>query len=97
MGANYSYGRIAKAICGRCSMKKNYSELSSDPNVPELRVCGDCKDQLDPYRLAPRQPDAFILRKPRPDLPLNDIPDYIVDSAGNRISTDAGTPILDTP
>lgn len=94
MPANYSYGRVAIAICGRCSFKKPYAELSSDPNVPELRVCKDCKDELDPYRLPPRQPDAFILRKPRPDLPLNDIPNYIIDSAGNVISTQAGTPIL---
>ena len=78
-------------------MKKRYNELSADSNVPELRVCKDCKDELDPYRLAARQPDAFILRKPRPDLPLNDIPNYILDGAGNAISTGAGNPILDTP
>lgn len=78
-------------------MKKSYAELSSDPNVPELRVCRDCKDQLDPYRLAPRQPDAFILRKPRPDLPLNDVPHYILDENGIYIDADTGLPIVGTP
>ena len=77
MGTVYSSGRIAKAICGRCSFKKDYQELSPDPNVPGLRVCCDCKDQLDPYRLPPRQPDAFVLRHPRPDTPLIP-PPYVV-------------------
>lgn len=94
MPANYSYGRVAIAICGRCSFKKPYSELSSDSNVPELRVCKDCKDELDPYRLPPRQPDAFILRKPRPDLPLNDLPNYILDENGIYVDANTGLPIL---
>lgn len=69
---SYSSGRIAIAICGRCSTKHNYQELSSDPNVPGLRVCNDCKDHLDPYRLSPRQPDNFTLRYPRPDKNLSE-------------------------
>lgn len=97
MAGNYSYGRIAIAICGRCSLKKKYSELSSDPNVSELRVCGDCKDELDPYRLPTRQPDSFVLRKPRPDLPLNDLPNYVLDNNGVYIDADTGLPILDIP
>lgn len=65
-----SSGRIAIAICGRCSCKKNYQELSPDPNVPELMVCGECRDEFDPYRLPARQPDAFVLSRPRPDSDL---------------------------
>ncbi len=72
----FSSGRLAIAICARCSLKKPYRELSADPNVPGLRVCAGCKDKLDPYRLPPRQPDAFVLRYPRPDSPL-DTPLYI--------------------
>ena len=75
-------------------MKKKYTELSSDPNVPELRVCCDCKDHLDPYRLPTRQPDSFVLRKPRPDLPLNDAPNYILDENGTYIDTDTGLPLV---
>ncbi len=97
MTANFSYGRIAIAICGRCSFKFPYSELSADPNVNELRVCRDCKDELDPYRLPARQPDSFVLRKPRPDLPLDDVPNYILDENGIYIDVNTGLPILDTP
>ena len=66
----FSSGRAAIAICARCSCKMPYRKLSSDPNVPGLRVCKGCKDKLDPYRLPPRQPDAFVLKWPRPDVPL---------------------------
>lgn len=78
-------------------MKKKYSELCSDPNVTELRVCVDCKDELDPYRLPARQPDAFVLRKPRPDVSLDDVPDYIIDENGIYIDAETGLPILDIP
>ena len=81
----FSSGRLAIAICGRCSLKKPYLTLSSDPNVPGLRVCGDCKDKRDPYRLPPRQPDAFVLRYPRPDVQINDLPNYISTEAGDII------------
>lgn len=67
MSGGFSSGKLAIAICGRCSFKVPYMALSSDPNAPGLKVCGDCKDQLDPYRLAARAPDNFILRNPRPD------------------------------
>lgn len=67
MAGGFSSGRAAIAICGRCSEKKPYLELSPDPNSPGLRVCCECKDQLDPYRLPPRQPDSFTLKAPRPD------------------------------
>ena len=74
MGNSFAAGRIAIAICGRCSCKMPYLKLSSDPNYPGLRVCKGCKDQLDPYKLAPRQPDSYVLQYPRPDLPLDDVP-----------------------
>lgn len=86
MSGMYSSGQIAKAICGRCSSKVSYRALSSDPNVPGLRVCVDCKDELDPYRLAPRQPDAFALMFPRPDRPLNDLPNYFISDDGLEVN-----------
>ena len=49
-------------------MKKKYSELRPDGNIPGLRVCGNgCSDQFDPYRLPAIQPDRIALRFPRPD------------------------------
>ena len=62
-----------------------YRALSNDPNVPGLRVCRGCKDKLDPYRLPPRQPDAFVLRHPRPDVPISDLPLYISTEQGDII------------
>jgi hypothetical protein len=68
--AGFSSGRIAIAICGRCSFKYPYRELRPDGNSPGLRVCKDCRDNIDPYRLAPRPSDNYILKNPRPDTPL---------------------------
>lgn len=66
----FSSGRIAIAICDRCSFQYPYQELRPDGNSPGLRVCKPCRDVLDPYRLPPRQPDTYILQYPRPDTPL---------------------------
>lgn len=63
-------GRLSKAICDRCCMKFDYLQLSADPNYKSLRVCCDCKDKLDPYKLPPIPADAIALKYPRPDTPL---------------------------
>lgn len=65
-----SSGRASIAVCDRCSMKVSYQSLRPDPNYQGLRVCGECVDQKDPYRLPPRQPDNYTLQYPRPDTPL---------------------------
>jgi len=67
MSTKYSAGSIAIAICDRCRMKHPYNKLMADGNSPGLRVCKECRDNIDPYKLAPRQPEAFTLRYPRPD------------------------------
>lgn len=59
------------AICGRCSTKVPYRSLRSDSNYPALKVCGDCWDELDPYRLPARQTENISLQYPRPDVGLN--------------------------
>jgi hypothetical protein len=43
-----------------------YLNLMKDGNSPGLRVCQECWDMRDPYRLPPLQPDAFALQYPRP-------------------------------
>ena len=56
------------AICDRCKMKRAYSDIVQDGNIPALRVCiYGCSDQFDPYRLPARQPEKITIRFPRPD------------------------------
>jgi hypothetical protein len=71
------------AVCARCSRKMSLDELFSDPNSPGLRVCREDLDQLDPYRLPPRQPDNITLPFVRPDLPLNTDPAGLVTEDDN--------------
>jgi hypothetical protein len=72
------------AICGRCSRKMLLSELSPDPNYPGLMVCGEDRDEYDPYRLAPRRPDQIVLPFNRPDTPINTHPAGVIQEAGNE-------------
>ena len=57
-------------ICSRCSLKFPLEELHADPNSPGLRVCKDDLDQIDPWRLGPRESDQITLEWPRPDVKL---------------------------
>lgn len=61
-------------LCARCSRKFPLAKLSPDPNSPGLMVCAKDKDEFDPYRKAPRQPDQIILPFVRPDTGLADLP-----------------------
>lgn len=62
--------RLSVAICGRCSLKFPIDELIPDLNSPGLLVCRDDADDLDPYRLPPRETEDITITMPRPDLPL---------------------------
>lgn len=57
----------AVALCDRCHVKVPYSTLVADGNSPGLRVCPECSDRLDPWRLPARQSEDITLRYPRPD------------------------------
>jgi hypothetical protein len=70
-------------LCARCSRKMSLDQLFSDPNSPGLRVCKEDLDELDPYRLPPRQPDNITLPFVRPDLPLTTNPAGIVTEDDN--------------
>ena len=74
---------IGIGLCARCSRKMSLTELFSDPNSPGLRVCREDLDQLDPYRLPPRQPDNITLPFVRPDAPLNTDPSGLVTEDDN--------------
>jgi len=55
-------------ICDRCHMKRPYSDMRPDGNIPAIKVCSEsCSDQWDPYRLPARQPEKITIRFPRPD------------------------------
>jgi len=70
-------------LCDRCSRKMSLTQLMSDPNSPGLRVCREDLDQLDPYRLPPRQSDQITLPFVRPDAPLYSNPDGLVTEDDN--------------
>lgn len=70
-------------VCDRCSRKFSLTELMSDPNSPGLRVCREDLDQLDPYRLPPRQPDTITLPFVRPDTPIGTDPAGLVTEDDN--------------
>ena len=74
---------IGIGICDRCSRKVSLTELMSDPNSPGLRVCREDLDQLDPYRLPPRQPDTITLPFVRPDTPIGTDPAGLVTEDDN--------------
>ena len=59
-------------------MKRAYSDIRPDGNIPGIRVCGQgCSDQFDPYRLPARQPERISLRFPRPDADIAEQQDAI--------------------
>lgn len=71
-------------VCDRCRRKMSLDVLYSDPNSPGLRVCREDLDNLDPYRLPPRQPDQIVLPFVRPDAPLYSDPDGLVTEDDNN-------------
>lgn len=60
-------GSAAIAVCDRCNKKVYLDDLKPDGNSPGLRVCSDCWDVKDPWRLPPRKTEDISLRYPRPD------------------------------
>ncbi len=73
-----SDGKVSIAICDRCCFKVPYQCLKSDPNYKGLKVCPDCIDKKNGWLLPPIRPDAFALKKPRPDtfIGLNSPPPF---------------------
>lgn len=61
-----SDGHRSQAICDRCRATFKWQQLMPDPNALGLRVCKDCIDIYNPYRLPPISPDAIALPWTRP-------------------------------
>lgn len=57
-------------ICDRCSFKFPLGELSDDGNTRGLKVCKDCKDVYDPWRLPALMDDRVNLPFTRPDVDI---------------------------
>ena len=72
MSDSFASGRDAIAICDRCHHQFKYMDLRADGDQPGLRVCKDCWDPIDPWKLPPRVPEPIALKHPRPDTPLDD-------------------------
>lgn len=80
-------------VCDRCKMKRPYSDMRPDGNIPAIKVCSEsCSDQFDPYRLPARQPEKITIRFPRPDLDIAENHDAIItETLGNSpISPEQG-------
>jgi hypothetical protein len=58
---------VAIGVCDRCKMKRPLACLVEDGDAPGLRVCPECSDELDPYKLPARQAENIGLQYPRPD------------------------------
>jgi NAD-dependent SIR2 family protein deacetylase len=65
-------GRLSKAICDRCHLRVPWQSLVPDGNSPGLKVCPDCADVLDPWRLPAPEADVIALAFVRPDVDLNE-------------------------
>jgi hypothetical protein len=75
-------------VCDRCHMKRKYSDMRPDGNIPAIKVCSEsCSDSFDPYRLPARQPEKISIRFPRPDA---DVAQY-----NDAITTDPN--VVNTP
>lgn len=62
-------GKVSIAICPRCCMKMQYSDLKQDPNDMNW-YCAACVDLYDPWRLPARVTEDITLTHPRPDTEL---------------------------
>lgn len=60
-------GTMAIAVCDRCGTKMYLDDLKADGNSPGLRVCKDCWDVKDPWRLPARKTENITVKYPRPD------------------------------
>ena len=95
--------KIAIAVCARCGVKYPWTELTSDPNYPGLKVCPDgCKDDFDPWRLPSRATEDITLEWSRPDANLNigpqNVPVLPIEAVyplvGNLVIGPNGQPVI---
>lgn len=84
----------APAVCQRCNFKFYLVDLQPDGDNPGIRVCRQCCDQIDPYKLPPPPPDRIAIPNPLPDvMPVPPQP----SPAGTDGLGVASSPISDKP
>ena len=66
----YLSGKGPIGICDRCKFKFPLSELKPDRDKPGLRVCDDCNDLKDPWKLKPPTLEKISLPFVRKDTTL---------------------------
>lgn len=94
--------RAAIAVCDRCKFKMPYNDLMMDGDKPGLRVCLECRDVKDPWKLPRPREKPITLRFPRPDIDLTVTYNYITTDTfdGNmrdqelNICTESGQRII---
>lgn len=67
-------GTMAIAVCDRCNRKMYLDDLKADGNSPGLRVCSECWDVKDPWRLPARKTENITIKYPRPDTDIEILP-----------------------
>lgn len=81
---------LSPYICDRCRMIKAFSEMQEDEDRQGLWVCKGCSDQLDPWKLPPRESEDVTIPHPRPDTELADFT-ALTDERGNILTDQQGT------
>jgi NAD-dependent SIR2 family protein deacetylase len=81
-------GDLTIAVCDRCKTKMPYKRLRADGNTKGLRVCPECWDEKDPYRLPARKTEQLTLSKPRPDVQIPATTDFLIAEDGSIITTE---------
>lgn len=67
---------LGVGTCDRCKRKFPIDDLKPDRNTPGLLVCDDDNDEVDRYKLPPRQPESISLRNIRPDVDIAEDASY---------------------
>lgn len=66
-GVYLGKSNISPAICDRCHFRGANADMIQDPDRMGLFVHKDCADQLDPWKLPPRQTERITLDRVRKD------------------------------
>lgn len=90
----YASGDLTIAVCDRCRTKVSYKTLRPDGQAPGLRVCLECRDNKDPYRLPARKTEGIALQKPRPDTSVATTDTFILTEQGLPLQAEDGTDLI---
>jgi len=58
---------LSPAICDRCRLRGAAADMIPDPDKNGLFVHKKCADNVDPWKLPPRQTEEITIPRPRPD------------------------------